>query len=140
VRRAGIEVGCPPATALGIVLLVDGSPAARRVLADRLAAEGCAVREVGSVQGGRGLDAAALAGLACAVLDLELSDGDGADLATSLLAKRPSLPIAFFTNGATPSLVESARARGPVFLKPDLGSLIVWIKRAQRSTYPPPTK
>jgi CheY-like chemotaxis protein len=125
---------------LGIVLLVDDSPAARRVLADRLTAAGCAVREVGSVQGGRGLDAAALAGLACAVLELELGDGDGTDLAAALLAKRPSLPIAFFTSGATPSLVESARARGPVFHTPDMSALIAWVKRAQRSSYPPPTK
>jgi DNA-binding response OmpR family regulator len=127
---------------LGIVLLVDDSPVARRVLADRLTAEGYAVREVGSVHGGRGLDATALASLACAVLDLELGDGDGTDLAASLLAKRPSLPIAFFSAGARPSLVESARARGPVFLQPDLGALVAWVKRAQQTitSYPPPTK
>ena len=125
---------------MGIVLLVDDSPVARRVLAERLTAEGCAVREEGSVHGGRGLDAMALAGLACAVLELDLGDGDGADLAASLLAKRPSLPIAFFTAGATPSLVESARARGPVFRTPDLHALIAWVKRTQRPSYPPPTK
>jgi len=115
---------------------------ARRVLADRLTAEGYAVREVGSVQGGRGLDATALAGLACALLDLELGDGDGTDLAASLLAKRPSLPIAFLSAGARPSLVESARARGPVFVEPDLSALVAWVKRAQRTitSYPPPTK
>ncbi len=115
---------------------------ARRALADRLTAEGYAVREVGSVQGGRGLDATALASLACAVVDLELGDGDGTDLAASLLAKRPSLPIAFFSAGARPSLVESARARGPVFVQPDLGALVAWVKRAQRTitSYPPPTK
>lgn len=82
----------------------------------------------------------ALAGLACAVLELDLGDGDGTDLAASLLAKRPSLPIAFFTAGASPSLVESARARGPVFLRQELGSLVAWVKRAQRVSYPPPTK
>jgi hypothetical protein len=113
---------------------------ARRVVAERLAAEGCAVREVGSAQGGRGLDASALAGLACAVLELDLGDGDGTDLAASLLAKRPSLPIAFFTAGASPSLVESARARGPVFLSQELSLLVAWVKRAQRASYPPPTK
>jgi DNA-binding NtrC family response regulator len=123
---------------LGTVLIVDDSPAALRALAERLTAEGCSVRPVGSMRVGRGLDAKALAGLVCAVL--ELGDGDGTDLAALLLAKRPGLPIAFFTQHATPSLVESARARGPVFLKPDLVSVIAWVKRTHRSSYPPPTK
>jgi DNA-binding NtrC family response regulator len=125
---------------LRTVLVVDDSAVARRALAGRLAAEGYATREVGSVQTGRGLDCAALAGLSCAVLDLDLGDGDGTDLAAALLAKRPTLPIAFFTTGTTPSLVEAARARGPVFLKPDVASVVAWVKRAQRSSYPPPTK
>jgi CheY-like chemotaxis protein len=125
---------------LRTVLLVDDSAVARRLLAGRLVAEGYAIHELGSVQSGRGLGGAVLAGFSCAVLDLELGDGDGTDLAATLLAKRPNLPIAFFTAGSTPSLVESARARGPVFLKPNLAAVIAWVKRAQRSSYPPPTK
>ncbi len=76
----------------------------------------------------------------CAILDLELSDGDGTDLAAILASRRPSLPVAFFTTGATPSLVENARGRGPVFLKPDVGPVVAWAKRTQRPSQPPPTK
>ena len=39
-----------------------------------------------------------------------------------------------------PALVESARCRGPVFLKPDVDGLLAWVRRMLRSTQPPPTK
>ena len=122
------------------VLLVDDSPVALRALASRLALEGFEVREAGSLQSARSLDAPALARVGCAVIDLELADGDGTDLAQALVSRRPMLPVAFFTTGATPSLVESARARGPVFLKPDLAPVVAWVKRALRPSQPPPTK
>ena len=97
------------------VLLVDDSAVARRVLARRLEAEGFLVCEASSMATARKVDCASLG---CAIVDLELADGDGTDLARNLLEKRPALPIAFFTMGTAPSLVEGARARGPVFLKP----------------------
>ena len=78
--------------------------------------------------------------LGCAIVDLELPDGDGTDLARTLLEKRPNLPIAFFTQGTAPSLVEGARSRGPVFLKPDVNPLLAWVKRTTRPSQPPPTK
>jgi CheY-like chemotaxis protein len=135
------------------ILLVDDSPVARRVLARRLAAEGFDVREEGSFGAGRKVEPGPLS---CAVIDLELGDGDGTDLAAALLGRRPSLPVAFFSAGAAPSLVESARARGPVFHKPDVEPLVAWVKRFARvgrdsqgpappssrwpEGYPPPTK
>ncbi len=119
------------------VLLVDDSPVARRALGARLSSQGFEVREAASAQAARALD---LGSITCAVLDLQLADGDGTDLATSLLSRRPGLPLAFFTAGGIPSLVESARCRGPVFLKPDLAPLLSWIGRLVRPSQPPPTK
>jgi CheY-like chemotaxis protein len=119
------------------VLLVDDSAVARRVLARRLEGEGFQVSEAPSIASARKIDPATVA---CAVIDLELADGDGTDLARTLLELRPGLPIAFFTMGSAPSLVEGARARGPVFLKPDLTQLVAWVKRSTRSSQPPPTK
>jgi two-component system response regulator RegA len=68
------------------VLLVDDSAVARRVLARRLEAEGFLVSEASSVATARKVD---FASLGCAVVDLELADGDGTDLARALLERRP---------------------------------------------------
>ncbi len=119
------------------VLLVDDSPVARRVLTQRLVAEGFEVCEAPSLAIARKMEVSLLA---CAIIDLELADGDGTDLAKIFAEKRPSLPIAFFTMGTAPSLVEGARGRGAVFLKPDLNPLVAWVKRAMRPSQPPPTK
>jgi CheY-like chemotaxis protein len=120
------------------ILLVDDSPVALRALAQRLTSEGFEVREALSVAAARSLDATTIGRLFCAILDLQLADGDGTDLAANLLGRRPFLPVAFFTMGATPSLVESARGRGPVFLKPDVTPVIQWVKRTLRPSQPPP--
>jgi DNA-binding NtrC family response regulator len=120
-----------------IVLLVDDSAVARRVLARRLETEGFQVSEASSLATARKVD---LATLGCAIVDLELPDGDGTDLARAFLERRPGLPLAFFTMGTAPSLLEGARSRGLVFLKPDLNPLVAWVKRSTRPSQPPPTK
>ncbi|MGH7271432.1 MAG: response regulator [Polyangiaceae bacterium] len=112
------------------VFIVDDSAVARRVLTQRLAAEGFTVSEAQSIAGARSVDASILA---CAIIDLELSDGDWTDLARTLSERRPGLPIAFFTMGTAPSLVEGARSRGSVFLKPDVNPLLAWVKRVARA-------
>jgi DNA-binding response OmpR family regulator len=116
------------------VLLVDDSPVARRVLARRLAAEGFDVREESLAAAAYAADTSVLS---CAIIDLELNDGNGSDLAAALLGRRASLPVAFFTAGATTSLLERARTHGPVFNKPDVDAIVAWAKRADQ---PPPTK
>jgi CheY-like chemotaxis protein len=116
------------------VLLVDDSPVVRRVLAQRLVAEGFHVLAEPSAAGARAVD---LTTLACAVIDIELPDGSGSDLAGELLQRRGALPIAFFTAGATPAVLAHARAHGPVFAKPDIEPLIAWIAAG---AHPPPTK
>jgi CheY-like chemotaxis protein len=116
------------------VLLVDDSPVVRRVLTQRLVAEGFDVRAEPSAAAARAVDRATLS---CAVIDIELPDGSGADLAGELLQRRPSLPVAFFTAGASDAVMDQARAHGPVFSKPDFEPLVAWIRQASQ---PPPTK
>jgi two-component system cell cycle sensor histidine kinase/response regulator CckA len=119
------------------VLLVDDSPAARHAIAKRLQAAGFDVHEVGSATDARTLD---LDPFACAVVDVELADGDGPSLAVELHAKRPELPVAFFTSSSSPDVHERAHGQGPVFTKPNLDPLLAWAKRESYSTQPPPTK
>jgi DNA-binding response OmpR family regulator len=116
------------------VLLVDDSAVARHAVARRLVAEGFVVHEAGSAAEAR---AVTLSGLDCAILDVELPDGDGPSLAAELRAARPGLPIAFFTAGAAPDLVKLSQAHGPVFTKPALDPLVAW---AHAPSQPPPTK
>ena len=85
----------------------------------------------------RDSDPTLLVCLACAVIDLELPDGDGPDLAAALLRVRGSLPLAFFTASTAAQLRERARAHGPVFDKPNLDAVVSWAKKAAQ---PPPTK
>ena len=115
------------------ILLVDDSQVARRAVAQRLRAAGFEVHEAASAAEAR---AVPLAGLACAIVDVELDDGDGPSLAAELHTNRPGLPLAFFTAGASTELVDRSRAYGPVFTKPDLEPLLAWVRGAQ----PPPTK
>jgi DNA-binding NtrC family response regulator len=114
------------------VLLVDDSPVVRRVLAHRLQGEGFDVREESSAAAARALDTS---GVACVVIDIELSDGSGIELGAELLARHPKLPVAFYTASGDSGAVESARTYGPVFVKPDLEALASWVKGQ-----PPPTK
>jgi CheY-like chemotaxis protein len=116
------------------VLLVDDSAVIRRVLAPRLASEGFVVREASAAADVRDSDANLVA---CAIIDLELADRDGADVAASLLATRRSLPVAFFTSSGDSPLRERARAHGPVFEKPNVDAIVAWAKQVAQ---PPPTK
>jgi DNA-binding response OmpR family regulator len=111
------------------VLLVDDSPVALHALAARLRAEGFDVRQESTAASARNANTE---GLCCAVIDVDLSDGDGVAVATALRATRPSLPIAFFTAGAGRGLVEKAQEQGPVFAKPDLEAVAGWVRLTLR--------
>jgi CheY-like chemotaxis protein len=115
------------------ILLVDDSEVARHAVARRLRDAGYEVHEAASAAEAR---ACAPAGFACAIVDIDLDDGDGPSLVAELRAAAPSLEVAFFTAGASTELVERSRAHGPVFLKPDLEPLLDWVRALQ----PPPTK
>ena len=77
------------------------------------------------------VDAAALA---CALLDLDLGDGYGVEVAEVLRSKRSDLPVAFFSGGADLEQEKRARALGPWFAKPaDLASAIAWAVETTRT-------
>jgi CheY-like chemotaxis protein len=116
------------------VLLVDDSPVVRRVLAQRLVAEGFAVRAEPSADAAQSVDPTTLA---CAVIDIDLPDGSGSEVAASLRRQHPGLPVAFFSAGASAEAIEDARAHGPVFAKPDVDVVMAWMTAALQ---PPPTK
>jgi DNA-binding response OmpR family regulator len=117
-----------------IVLVVDDSPVALHALAAGLGAAGLAVRRAATAADAAAADAE---NLACAVIDIDLPDGSGVDVADALRARRASLPVAFFTAGADRALLDRARARGPVLAKPDVAAVVAW---ARTQAYPPPTK
>jgi CheY-like chemotaxis protein len=110
-----------------LALLVDDSQVALRALGRRLGAEGFDIREALTAAKARAVDPDELA---CAVIDLELADGDGdgTELAAHLRELRASLPIAFFTAGASPELLARARVFGPIFTKPNLDVVAAWAK------------
>jgi two-component system response regulator FixJ len=122
---------------MAAVLLVDDSQVVLRALGARLRAEGFDVREESTAAGARRVDSAQLG---CAVLDVDLTDGDGATVAAALRARCPSLPVAFFTAGEESSLLERAREQGPVFQKPDVDAVATWVRHVLATAHPPPTK
>jgi CheY-like chemotaxis protein len=112
------------------VLFVDDSPVARDVVSKRILAAGLLALTSDSSADARGTDTA---DIACALLDIDLGDGDGTEVAASLRAACPELPIAFFSGSAPPDVVARARALGPVFDKPgDIDSAIAWVRSHAR--------
>jgi len=110
------------------VLCVDDSPLVRVRAARMLDDHGLRVTALGSLTETRGVDASTFA---AALLDLELGDGLGTDLAEHLRRAAPALPIAFLTAGGPTPLVEEARRMGPVFSKTgDVEAAIAWIVAA----------
>jgi len=110
------------------VFVADDSDVARLTLTRKLRAEGFDVVEQASAE--VPMDAV-LPRLACALLDLDLGDGDGRELARALRASRADLPIAFFSASSSVEALASARALGPVFAKGDpIDQVIAWVRTA----------
>jgi len=117
------EVPLPPKAPL--VYIADDSEVVRSALERRLTAEGVRVYAGGSAAASRSVT---IRSFACALLDLDLGDGDGVDVAELLRVHQPTLPVAFFSGGAVPAVMARARALGPVFRKPDdLEEAIAWV-------------
>ncbi len=111
------------------VLIADDSAVARVTVARRVRAAGFEVIERDSCASASSVDASTIA---CALLDFDLGDGFGVDVAARLRAEQGELPIAFFTSSDRDA-VEQASAFGPVFAKPDeLDAAIDWIERHGR--------
>ena len=96
------------------VLFVDDSAVARAATVRRLGREGLVVTALGSSREAERVDPTRFA---AALLDIELGDGFGPDLAALLRRAAPSLPIAFLTGGGPGAVLDAARAIGPVFEK-----------------------
>ena len=113
------------------VLIADDSAVARVSVARQVRADGIEVEEQDSAAGASSVDTA---DLACALLDLELGDGLGTDVAERLREGQGGLPIAFFTSTRTPEALARAATFGPVFAKPhQLDQAIDWVRRHGRS-------
>jgi CheY-like chemotaxis protein len=111
------------------ILVVDDSPVARVTLRKRIEAQGMSVETKESVA-----DCGAVDGRAydAALLDFDLGDGTGADVAIRLRESSPDIPIAFFTASEDGPAVDSLRALGPVFRKPELDLAVDWVSRKAR--------
>jgi CheY-like chemotaxis protein len=96
------------------ILLVDDSPLVRAATLRRLVGQGLHVTALGSSAEAEAVDPT---GFAAALLDIDLGDGFGPDVAAHLRRASPSIPIAFLTGGGPPSIVDAAKAFGPVFCK-----------------------
>lgn len=112
------------------VLIADDSAVARVTLARRVRAAGFEVVEHDSFASASTVDPSTIA---CALLDFDLGDGYGVDVAAHLRSAQGTLPIAFFTSTSKGEVAEQTSAFGPVFTKPDeLDAALDWIERHGR--------
>ncbi len=113
-----------------LIYIADDSAVVRGALARRLEAAGLVVHQGGSAKDSRDVQ---IRSFACALLDLDLGDGDGVDVAELLRVHQPDLPVAFFSGGAAAEVMTRARAIGPIFSKPDdMDAAVSWAVQASR--------
>jgi len=106
-------------------LVADDAAVARTAVVRALKGRGASCVEASSAATAKGIDPGAIA---CALLDLDLGDGTGVDVARTLLSRRSDLPIAFFSAGAPNDVLEQAKALARVFHKPDeLDDALAWV-------------
>ncbi len=113
------------------MLIADDSPVTRYALERALRSAGIDALAASSLAEALRLDCAKVS---CALLDLDLGDAQGTELAARLRERSPALPIAFFTASRAPQL---ARAFGPVFSKPEgLGEAVAWVAASEAAGAP----
>ena len=95
------------------LLVVEDDVTVARALSRTLARRGFSVAIVRSCTAARSLAQA----FDFAVLDLDLPDGNGVDLARYLLEWQKVSGVMFFTGSSDPALLARARAIGPVLMK-----------------------
>jgi two-component system, response regulator RegA len=107
------------------ILFVDDSALARAAATRRLTGRGLHVTALGSSREVEGIDPTTFA---AALLDIELGDGFGPDVAARLRLGSPGLPIAFLTGGGSVRRIDAALAIGPVFSKTEgVDAAIGWV-------------
>lgn len=110
------------------ILFVDDSAVARFLIARLLAERGLTVTALASSEEAARVDPQAFA---AALLDIELGDGFGTEVAARLRAGAPELPIAFLTAGGPAVHLDAARQLGPVFSKSSgVEDAVRWIAEA----------
>lgn len=110
------------------VLIVEDDPLIRRAVTRALRGAGHEVVAVARCGGARGLGRA----FDVAVLDLELPDGTGVDVAGELLGLGAAEGVVFFSGAADPSLLVRAAQLGEVVAKSgDLGTLLQAVTAAR---------
>ena len=92
------------------VLVVEDEPTVRRAIARAFTAAGWEVTQASSVQQALSLASTGGLPLDCAVLDLELPDGSGLDLAERLRARDSGIQLVFFSGTDDPELLSAASA------------------------------
>jgi DNA-binding NtrC family response regulator len=98
------------------VLIVDGDVAAARALAALVRRRGLAARLIS--RGDEALRAAGARSFALAVVDANLQDMAGSDLAGRLRDRAPALPVVMTTSDARPEIEVQARQAGIVHFAP----------------------
>ena len=112
------------------VLVADDSPLVRVTLSRRFKQAGLTVIEAESVRAASAIDGASLD---LAVLDFDLGDGYGDEIAAHLRENNATLPIAFFTSSEDGT--ERTVDYGPIFAKPaQAEDVVAWV--LSRSTDP----
>jgi CheY-like chemotaxis protein len=107
------------------ILFVDDSALVRAATTQRLNGSGVQVTALGSSREAEHVDPT---GFAAALLDIELGDGFGPDVAARLRLGSPALPIAFLTGGGASHCIDAARLFGPVFSKTEgVDEAIGWV-------------
>lgn len=106
------------------VLLADDSAVVRVALARRFKSAGLEVVEAGSVKEAKALDPTTVD---VAVLDFDLGDGYGDEIAAHLRASKPDLPLCFFTS-STKDAHDRAGPYGRIFTKPEQSDAVIgWV-------------
>jgi CheY-like chemotaxis protein len=107
------------------VLFVDDSAVARARATKLLREHGVDATVLGSTREAETVDPSAFA---AALLDLELGDGLGTELARVLRAREPGLPIAFLTSSEQKPALDEAQRFGPVFSKSsEVEAAVQWL-------------
>ena len=110
------------------VLVADDSAVVRIALVRRFKSAGLEVVEAASVKEAKAVDASAID---VAVLDFDLGDGYGDEIAAHLVASKPELPLCFFTS-STKDALEKAGPFGQIFGKPEqTDAVVAWVLSAR---------
>jgi DNA-binding NtrC family response regulator len=95
------------------LLIVDDEPSTARSLGRVLRAAGHSVTVAGSCAAARTLDGR----FDCAVLDIDLGDGSGIDLASELHARGSIARVVFYSGTLDDSVLERIKHTGPLVMK-----------------------